>query len=220
MIEPATHFRDMTLTGFSEALASEASVPGGGSAAALAACLAAGLTGMVVRLSMGRSAYQAYAGLHQEALEAADAARERFMELVEEDALAYSAYLAASRLPRETRDQEIRRDAAKRAAAQQATTVPLAVVQDCHRLVDLAERLAGRTNVRVASDLDVAALLLDAAARGAAANAIVNLEAVGDGGFSDAVLAELDQRLRQIQSAAARTREAVRKGSLRSPEAT
>ena len=219
MTEPAKHFQDMTLAGFSDALASEAPVPGGGSAAALAACLAAGLTAMVVRLSLGRSAYGAYAGLHQEALEAAEAARRRFMDLAEEDALAYSAYLAAWRLPRESREQQIRRDAAKGAAAQLAATVPLEVVQECHRLVELAERLAGRTNVRLASDLDVAVVLLDAAARGAAANAVVNLESTGDAGFSGGVLAELDQRLRQIQSATARTREEVRKGSPRSPEA-
>ena len=97
--------------------------------------------------------------------------------------------------------------------------MPLSIVQECHALAELNERLAGRINVHASSDLDVAALLLDAAARGAAANALINLDAVGDSGFADGVLAEADQRLRQIQKATARTREQVRKGRLRRPEA-
>ena len=94
------------------------------------------------------------------------------------------------------------------------------IVQQAHHQIDLVERLAGRTNANAATDLDVAALLLECAAKGAAANVTVNLPAVDDEGFADAVLAELDQRLRQIQGATARTRERVRKGGQRSVEST
>jgi glutamate formiminotransferase/formiminotetrahydrofolate cyclodeaminase len=219
MRHPATSFSEATIADFTEALASSAAVPGGGSAAAVAAALAASLTSMVVRLSQGRPAYERYAPLHAEGLARADAARMRFLQLADEDAQAYQAYLEARRLPRERREDELTRAAAMRESARGATTVPLAIVQECHALAELDERLAGRINVHAASDLDVSALLVDAAARGAAANAIINLEAVDDGGFADAVLAETDQRIRQIQKATARTREQVRKGRLRRPEA-
>ena len=63
--------------------------------------------------------------------------------------------------------------------------------------------------VAAASDLDVAALLLECAARGAGTNALVNLPAVGDETFATVVTAEVDERLRQIQGAAARTHEEV-----------
>jgi methenyltetrahydrofolate cyclohydrolase len=219
MDESATPTADMTLADYSGALASAAAVPGGGSLAAVVAGLAAGLGSKVVRLSLDRPAYQAHAALHQEALEVTEAARGRCLDLADEDAAAYAAFLAARRSPREPRDQAIRRAAAIRDAARRATSVPLAIVQECHRLAELVERLAGRTNVNAASDLDVAGLLLDAAARGAAANAVANLDAVEDAGFADAVLAELDQRSRQIQKATARTREHVRRDSQRGPEA-
>ena len=214
-IERITH---MTLGDFVAALASEKPTPGGGSAVALAASLAASLTSMVVRLSLDRPQYEQHAALHAETLADSEAARLRFLDLADDDAAAYASYLEARRLPHDSGDEELVRKATTREAARKATTVPLTVVQECHRQIDLVERVAGRTNVNVASDLDIAALLLESAARGAAANVTVNLEAVQDEGFADAVLAEMDQRLRQIQSATARTRERVRKGGQRRPE--
>jgi methenyltetrahydrofolate cyclohydrolase len=211
---------DATLSDFTEALASAEPTPGGGGTTALAAAFGAGLTAMVVRLSVERPAYQQHAALHAEALAASDVARLNFLGLADEDADAYQAYMTARRLPHEDKDQELRRAAATRDAARRAAIVPLSIVQQAHHQIDLVERLAGRTNINAASDLDVAALLLECAAKGAAANVTVNLPAVDDDGFADAILAELDQRLRQIQGATARTRERVRKGGQRSVEST
>ena len=61
---PARPISETTLADYTAALASDAPVPGGGSAAALAASLAASLTGMVVRLSIDRPVYQEHAALH------------------------------------------------------------------------------------------------------------------------------------------------------------
>lgn len=218
MTRPIARVADTTLGDFTRALASERPTPGGGSAAALAAALAASLTAMVVRLSLVRPRYAQHAALHEEALAASDGARERFLELADDDAIAYAAFMEAGRLPKGSYEEEPKRASASREAARLAATVPLTIVQACHAQVDLVQRLAGRSNDNVASDLDVAALLLESAARGAASNVVVNLPAVEDGGFSDAVLAELDQRLRQIQGTTARTRERIRKGGQRKPE--
>lgn len=203
---------------WTQALASERPTPGGGAAAAVAGTLAASLTAMVVRLSLGRPRYADHADLHAEALAASDAARSRLLELADEDAAAYDVYLAARTLPHATAAEEEARAAATRAAAREATEVPLAIVKACHAQIGLVERLAGRSNLAVASDLETAALLLESAARAAAANVTVNLASVGDPGFSSAVSAELSQRLQQIQSATDRARERVAKGSLRRPE--
>ena len=203
---------------FAEALASEQPVPGGGAAAAVSAALGASLTSMVVRLSLDRPKYAEHGALHAEALAASDAARIRFLELADADAAAYTAYRAARSLSHQTEAEEEARAAATRDAARGAAAVPLDVVKACNAQVDLVERLAGRTNLYVASDLEVAALLLDGAARSAASNVRVNLGSTGDAGYASAVTAELDQRLQQIQSAADRARERVAKGALRRPE--
>jgi formiminotetrahydrofolate cyclodeaminase len=63
----------------------------------------------------------------------------------------------------------------------------------------------------------VAALLGEAAARGAAANVLVNLPAVGDGEFSGEATARVQDLLNEIDGLAAETREAVLGGEQREP---
>jgi len=218
MTDPTLPATELPLGVFSEALASGQPTPGGGAAAAVAASLAASLTAMVVRLSLDRPKYAEHADLHQEVLTASDAARVRFLVLADEDATAYDAYRAARSLPHETEVEEEARAAATHAAARQATNVPLDVVRACHAQIELVDRVVGRTNLYVASDLEVAALLLDSAARSAAANVRVNLSSTGDEGYAGAVTAELDQRLQQIQSTVDRSRERIGRRMLRRPE--
>lgn len=218
MSGPQAHVNDMSVAAFGAALASAEPTPGGGAAAAVAAMLGASLTAMVVRLSVDRPRYAEHAELLAEALAASDAAREQFLVLAQQDAEAYAGYRAARRLPQETAAEREARSEAMRQAARRATDVPFRIVRACHAQIDLVERLAGRTNRGVASDLEVAALLLESAARAAASNVSANLGSIGDEAFASAVSAEMDQRLRQIQTGADRARERIAKATLRRPE--
>jgi formiminotetrahydrofolate cyclodeaminase len=218
MSAPIDRTADQRLGEFLEALASDQPAPGGGAAAAVSAALAASLTAMVVRLSLDRPKSADFADLHAEVLAASDAASEHFLELADEDASAYASYRAARSLPRGTEAEIAAREAAIRDAARIATRVPLELVKACQAQVELVDRCAGRTNLYVASDLEVAALLLDSASRAAAANVRANLPSIGDEGYAGAVIAELDQRLQQVQGTADRARERLVKGTLRKPE--
>lgn len=218
MPEASRPFAEFTVGGFSEVLASAAPVPGGGSASAVAASLAASLTAMVARLSADRPKYAPYVNTHARALEAAEAARVRFLSLADEDAAAYAAFGDARRLPKETTAEIASRDAAIATAALRAAEVPLEVVRQCHGLIHEIESLAGRSNLNAASDLDVAALLIHAAARGAGANVIINLPSIPDRKATDAMLSEVESRLHDIESAVARVHGQVRSGNLLGPE--
>jgi len=218
MTDFRSSFSDLTVAAFSEALASAAPVPGGGSASAVAASLAASLTAMVARLSADRPKYAAYAATHARALEAAEAARSTFLRLADEDSDAYASFGDARRLPRETPEQSAVRAAAIAAAAVRAAEVPFDVVRQCHTLVHEIESLAGRSNLNAASDLDVGGLLVLAAARGAAANVIINIPSIDDQLMTGVMLSEVEARLHEIESAVARVHGQVRSGNLRGPE--
>ncbi len=181
-MEPLSYgsFRDLTLTAFGEKLASSDPVPGGGSASAVAASLAASLVEMVATLSQGRPKYADHASLHEAAIPAARRLGVELLNIADEDAAAYAACAFALKLPREAFANKEFRDQQIRSTAQVAAEVPLRCVERCHDVLMLAEALAGRSNVNASSDLRVAALLAEAAGHGAAENVLVNIPLIGE----------------------------------------
>ena len=213
----ADPFRELTIHAFTSRLASADPVPGGGSASAMAAALGAGLVEMVARLSTGRPRFADHEDLLAWAIETGARLRDRFLTLADEDAASYAAFSAAMKLPRDTEEQAAARTEAMQAAALHAAEVPLACVEECYRLVGAAEALAGRSNANASSDLNVAALLGEAAARGAAANVLVNLPSIGDAEQRGVMTARVDELLHDIERLAAATRQAVGTGERREP---
>ncbi|HTC85924.1 MAG TPA: cyclodeaminase/cyclohydrolase family protein [Candidatus Acidoferrum sp.] len=215
--EASVHFRDLTLRWFVDRLASSEPVPGGGSASAVAASLGASLVAMVAELSRDRPKYAAYAGTHMRVGDDGRRLSARFLELADEDSAAYGGFAAAMRLARDTDEERMVRAAAIRAAAIVAAQVPMACVHACRELVAAAEALAGRSNANAASDLVVASLLGEAAARGAAANVRINMPSIGDDELCAELEAELQAALTDIATLADVTRSVVALGQSRDP---
>ena len=213
----SSSFADLTVGAFVERLASSEPVPGGGSASAVAASVAASLVAMVAALSAGRPRYDAHSDLHAWAGATGRRLSRRFLELADEDAAAYAGFAQALKLPKDTDEERAVRSHQMRRAARAASEVPLACVEACLELVGAAEALAGRSNVNASSDLNVAVLLGEAAARGAAANVMVNLPSVGDGEYERATTARVQELLDEIERLVLETRETVMGDESRDP---
>jgi formiminotetrahydrofolate cyclodeaminase len=218
MPEPGSaSFRDLTIASFVDQLSSPAPVPGGGAASAIAASLGASLVAMVAGLSEGRPKYEPHAAMIADARATGERLAARFLDLADEDAAAYAILASAFKMPRETDEERAARAAAIRSAARAAAEAPFACVEACLDLVAAAEALAGRSNVNASSDVVVAALLGQAAARGAAENVLINLPSVGDESYAGLMGSRVLGLLDDIERLAAEAREVVRRGQARDP---
>ena len=211
-------FGGSTLSAFVEQLASAAPVPGGGGASAVTGALAAGLVSMVAELSVGRPRYLPYAGTISWAGPEGRCLAQELLELADRDAEAMVALLEASRLPRATDAEREARIAAVGVAARNACLAPQRILELCQEVGQAAERLAGRSNLGLASDLVVASRLVEGAAHGAAENILVNLPSWTDRDEAAALASSIRGTVTSVVRLARATRRHVAAHRLRKPE--
>lgn len=159
--------RDQAVGAYVEALASTAAVPGGGSAAALAAAMGAALLSMVAKLSARKAksedARQSLSG----AVPELDALAARLLELSQEDIDAYRAVIDA-------RKAGAGGEALHR-AYEHAADVPLATATAASRAIALGLEISKHAWEMTASDLAAGSELLETGLAGALGNVAVNL---------------------------------------------
>jgi len=173
---------------------------------------------MVAALSQGKPKYAAYEATLARCRAIGDELAAVFLRLADLDAAAYAGYSAALKMPRETDAEQAARRAAIATAARAAADAPWECVKACSRLAVAAQALAGRSNVNASSDVLVAALLGEAAARGAAENVLINLPSTADEAYSESMRYQVDSVLHEIAAVTARTREIVLSGQSQDPE--
>ena len=198
-----------SVSGFLAAVASSNPVPGGGSVAAHAGALAAALAQMVAGLTIGK---KKYAGVEAEMKEVALAAVSlvnTLAALVKRDADAYALVSEAYKLPKEPADAAARRAEAVTSALLKAAEVPLETARASVEVARLASVVAERGNANAVTDAGVAALLADAACKGAAYNVRVNVQALDDRSKGEALAREAQRLAREAGDLAVRATEAV-----------
>lgn len=138
------------------------------------AAMAAGLVEMVCNLTTGKPKYAEHEALVIEVRAEATTLREQAVELTEADARAFTAVTDAYKLPKDTDEAKQTRTAAIQAALVEAADVPVRTANVAARVLELADRIIGKSNVNVVSDIAVSASSAVAALESAAVNIAIN----------------------------------------------
>jgi glutamate formiminotransferase/formiminotetrahydrofolate cyclodeaminase len=191
-----------SLTGFVASVAAATPAPGGGSVAAHAGALGAALAQMVAGLTIGKKKYAAVEGEMKEAALKASALVTTLSGLVERDAQSYGAVMNAYKLPNEPEDAAKARTKAIDAALVGAAQVPLETARACAEVAELAALTAEKGNTNAVSDAGVAALLSEAACKGAVYNVRINVSSMTDKKLGEGLIKEAAQVLARTAKAA------------------
>ncbi len=174
---------DLTVTAFTDVLASDAPAPGGGSVAALLGACGASLAVMAANLTIGKKKYADHWKNAESAKTVGEPLITQFLKAVDDDTLAFNKLYEAMHLPKDTDEQKAARRAAIEETTKEAANMPFHTLSLCARTVAVLEQLAGRINPNCASDFGVGAASVVTAARGAWLNVCINLQGLSDEAF-------------------------------------
>jgi glutamate formiminotransferase/formiminotetrahydrofolate cyclodeaminase len=165
---------------FLDAVAAPTATPGGGSASAFAAALAAALGQMVAGLSRKKKSQAAHADKLSAELDSLRRTADDLAAAIDRDAASFDAVMAAFKLPQSNPEEIQQRDAAIQSATKSASEVPLHVATRAVALFEQLGQLKPIAAASMQSDLDVGRYMAAAGARGALANVEINLDGITD----------------------------------------
>jgi len=168
-------FPVLTVRDFLNTLGADTPVPGGGTVAANSLALAASLTCMVAGLTFGKKGYEKTKKMMQIFGKRSQEIKEKALFLMDADTRAYTSFIEALRLPKDTEKEKKIREAAREKAALEIIEMPFETLILAEKLLSDIEVLHGKGLQSALTDIAVGALEAEAAARGAWYNVLTNL---------------------------------------------
>ncbi len=181
MVKETKGLSDITVTEFSDLLASDAPAPGGGSVAALCGSLAAALGSMVANLTYNKKGYKEHNEKMNAVAKDMQVRRAELLHLIDEDTNAFNIMMAAMKAQNaakkaENPDEIAAADKNMDEANKYAISVPLHVLEKTYELLPNLKIVGEFGNINAASDAGVGALLVQAGVKAAALNVKINLK--------------------------------------------
>ena len=168
---------------FLNQVAAPTATPGGGSVGALSGALAASLGQMVGTLSSKKKSQAAFQSQLLEMAADFSAAAHELAEAIDRDAAAFEAVMTAMKLPKETSEEQRRREGAITRATKGAAEVPMQVAESAMKVYEQLGQLERMASPSMYSDLRVGRLMAAASVRGALENVAINLGSLSDAEF-------------------------------------
>ncbi len=171
----------LAVSGFADAVASEAPTPGGGSVAAAVGALGAALGTMVANGSAHKRGWDARWETFSEWAVKGRAVQEELLALVDADTHAFDVLMAAYAMPKATEQEQKARAAEIVQATLGAIDAPLRTMRAALRSMEVIKAMAEIGNPNATSDAGVGALCARAAVRGAHLNVRTNAVTLDQG---------------------------------------
>ena len=192
----------LSCAGFADELSRETPAPGGGSVAALCGALGAALASMVASLTRGKPGYEAQQAELEAVALRAQQLKDEFLLDVDRDTAAFNLLMAAFRMKKKTPEEQTARKQVILGATEEATRVPLGVLQRSVAVLELARTVAAKGLQSSLSDAGVAALTARACAEGAYYNVMINLKGLEASDFTRTTRAAAGAALEQARGIA------------------
>lgn len=198
-------YSEQSIQSFTDCLASEAPVPGGGGAAALVGALGSALASMVGNLTVGKKKYAEYeADLRQILFEAGDL-QAQLLKLIDEDARCFEPLSRAYGIPKSDPNRENIMENALR----QACTAPVSIMKASAKAIELHAELAEKGSALMQSDVAVGVLCCKTALQSASMSVYINLSSMHDDIYAARLRREIEALLSQYCALADETYEKV-----------
>ncbi len=179
------------ITDFLSELHSNSPAPGGGSVAALNGAIAASLVGMVANLTIGKKNYAEAEAEMKDVAAKMNEVKDKFLDFVDKDANSFNGVIAAFKMPKDSDEQKAARTAAIQKGYKEAIAVPLDVAKSAAELFEFIEVALKKGNKNAESDALVAAISARTAIISALLNVEINLSAVKDQAYVEALRKEV-----------------------------
>lgn len=183
---------------FTVALSSDASVPSGGGACALAGAVGVSLAEMVGNLTVGKEAYKDVSATVTDLLNEAEQVRVELLQLVDADAEAFEPLAKAYGIPKD----DITREDTIQTALREACAPPMQTMRAVAHGIEIHEKMAKIGNKMAISDIGVGVTLCKAALKGASLNVFINTQALTDRIMADKLNEEVTLLLEKYEALA------------------
>ncbi len=187
--EPDEPLASLSLRGFIEEVANRSSAPGGGSASAAIAAMGAGLGAMVAKLTLGVRKFEELDGKMRELVPPLHEAAHALIPMIDADTNAFTDYVDALGLPKETDEEKAYRAAQLQEGLKKAIEVPLSTMTLGDQAWDAMIEVAEYGNIASKSDVEVGARALEMGIWGAYKNVVINMGDITDETYKKETLA-------------------------------
>ncbi|KAI0227493.1 Formimidoyltransferase-cyclodeaminase [Lamellibrachia satsuma] len=190
----------MSVRDFVMTVGARSATPGGGSVAAMVASLGTALGTMVSFLTYGNRKFAHLDEKMRKLLQPLYKTVRDMIQFIDSDSIAFSQYMMACKLPRDTEEEQQLRDEAMQRGLMASISVPMNLAKTTNAIWPLLEELADVCNINCKCDLQVGLRCLETGVYGAYYNVLTNLPAIKDDTFKAEIQTAIDSELKTAKS--------------------